>query len=331
MSMSPLRSSLVWLGRRAGLVIAIGVFAGLLIPPLATLLRPLLLVGIVLPFLVALIRIDWHCLSAHLRAPGLVLLALAWLLIAQPLLAFLVIRPLGLPGALETGVVLSATAPPLMASAALALILGLDAALAVLLTVAATALMPLTLPPLALLLPGIEMEIGTGVLMRRLATVVTVAFVAACLLRRLLPRSFATRHAEALDGLAVIGLLLFALAIMDGATAMLLRDPVFGLGCLAAVYAANIGFQILGAATFSWRGASVALTLGLCSGNVNLGLLVAALADHASDALAVYVAMALFPIYTLPALLRPLYTRCCGRSGRSQPPHERDRTLEPSA
>lgn len=316
--MGALRSALGWLGRRAGLVIATGVFAGLLLPSLASLLRPLLLGAILLPFLIALVRLDIFRLAAHLRAPWLLALALGWLMIALPVLTLLLSRALGLPEALEVGVVLSAAAPPLMASAALALILGLDAALAVLLTVAATAITPLTLPLLALLL-GAEIDIGASDLMSRLGMVVIGAFLAAGLIRLLLPHGFADRHAEPLNGLAAIGLLVFAIAIMDGATAMLIREPGYLLACLGAVYATNIGFQAIGAGIFAFRGASTALTLGLCAGNVNLGLLVAALADRASDELIVYVAVAQLPVCTLPALQRSLYARWLRRERDGRP------------
>ena len=118
--------------------------------------------------------------------------------------------------------------------------------------------------------------------MLRLGAIVGGSFVAALVLRRLLPAGFIGRHAEALDGLAVLGLLLFSIAIMDGATAMLIAEPRFVLACALAVYGLNLGLQVLGGALFAWRGARHALTLGLCSGNANLGLLLAALADRAT-------------------------------------------------
>jgi hypothetical protein len=51
------------------------------------------------------------------------------------------------------------------------------------------------------------------------------------------------------------------------------------------------------------------LTMGLCSGNANLGLLLAALADRAPLDLLVFIAAAQLPIYTLPVIQRPFYRR----------------------
>lgn len=300
---------LAWLGRNGSKVIALGVFIGLLLPPLAALLRPLLIPAIIGPFLIALLRLDWRQLGAYLREPGKGGLSLIWLLLALPMLVHLAIDPLGLPPALHAGMVLMGAAPPLMASANLALILGLDAALAVVVTMLSTALMPLTLPAIALHLLDVTINIRLGELMARLGLIVGGCFLLAWALRRWLPRGFATRQAEPLDGLAVVGLVVFAIAIMDGVTAMLLSEPAFVLGCALAVYTLNLSLQALGAIAFAWRGLAPALTMGLCSGNANLGILLAALADRAAFELVVFVAMAQLPIYTLPLVQRPLYRR----------------------
>ena len=136
-------------------MIALGVFLGLALPPLAALLKPLLMPAIVGPFLVALIRLDWRRLTGHLRPAGgrprwrccgCWWCRRCWSTRSPA-------RWRSGP-ALHGGIVLMAAAPPLMASGALALMLGLDVALAVVVTTLATALMPLTVPPIALHLLG---------------------------------------------------------------------------------------------------------------------------------------------------------------------------------
>lgn len=290
-------------------MIAIGVFLGLLLPPLASLLRPLLVPAILAPFLIALLRIDWRRLASQLGRPVRTAAALLWLLLFSPVLVHLVLLPFGLPEAIHGGLVLMAAAPPLMASGYLALMLGLDAALAVTLTVVSTALMPFTLPLVGLTLLGVDIDVPLRALMLRLALVVGGSLALAWLLRQLLPADFSRRHAEPLDGLAVLGLLVFAVAIMDGVSALLLRQPSFVLACAVAVYGFNVGLQIAGGLAFAWLGRRGALTLGLCSGSGNLGLLLAALADRASFELFVFVAVAQLPIYTLPVIQRHLYHR----------------------
>jgi bile acid:Na+ symporter, BASS family len=243
--------------------------------------------------------------------------ALLWLLLVSPALVHLLLRVLGLPGAIHGGLVLMAAAPPLMASGYIALMLGLDAPLAVMLTVLGTALMPFTLPLVGLYLLGVDIDVPLADLMIRLGAVIGGSLALAALLRWLLPADLTRRHAEPLDGLAVLGLLLFAVAIMDGVTGMLLREPSFVLGCAVAVYGLNVGLQAAGSGAFAWLGRRGALTVGLCSGSGNLGLLLAAIADRASFELLVFVAAAQLPIYTLPVIQRPLYHRWL--AGRSRP------------
>ena len=307
-------ATLAWLGRRASVVIAIGVFAGLAIPPLAGLLRPLLIPGILVPFLVALLRLDWGRMRARFGEPGLAVLQVVWLLLAAPVLVDVVLRPFDLPLALHNAMVLTAAASPLMASASLALILGLDAALAMFLIVLTTALMPLTVPAMALWLLDVDVGLGLVPLTLRLAALVSGCFLAAWLLRRVLPPGWTKRHAAALDGLAVVGLLVVAIGLMDGVSALLATRPGYVLGCAVAAYGLNLSLQALAAALFAWRGRRHALTLGLLSGNPNLAILLAALADRASFEFVLFIAMAQFPIYTLPLLQRPLYRYVIGRA-----------------
>ena len=300
---------LAWLGRHGGAVIAVAVFVGLAVPPLAALLRPLLVAAIVGPFLIALLRIDWQQLGRLIRRPAGTLVALAWLLVLLPIATHTLLLPFALPPSLHASMVLMAAAPPLMASGNLALLLGLDATLAVLLTVLGTALMPLTLPWIGLQLLGVALDVSAAELTTRLGLVIGGCFAAAWALRRTLKPGFVARHAETLDGLAIVGLVVFAIAIMDGVGAMLLARPGFVLGYMVAAYALNVGLQALGSGAFAWTGRRRALTMGLCSGNANLGLLLAALADRAPLDLLVFIAAAQLPIYTLPVIQRPFYRR----------------------
>jgi BASS family bile acid:Na+ symporter len=307
--MGPIVATLAALGRHGSVVLPAGVFVGLLVPALAALMKPLLVPGIVGPFIVALIRMDWQRLRHHVNQPLITALLLLWLLIATPVLIDGLLRFLPIDQRLHGSLVLMAAASPLMASASIALIIGLDASLAVVLTLAGTALVPITLPPVGLHLLGIEIDIDAGDLMLRLGQLVGGCFALAWLIRRCLPKGFTEEHAAPLDGLAVVGLLVFAIAVMDGVTDLLRTRPGAVIATAAAIFGLNILMQASAALLFCWRGLQQALTAGLCSGNRNLGLLLAAMADRASSDLLMVVAVAQFPIYILPMLQRWLYRR----------------------
>jgi BASS family bile acid:Na+ symporter len=303
---------LAFIGRHATKFLACGVVLGLVVPPLAALAKPLLVPALLIPLALALVRMDWGAIGAYRRRPAVVVALVAWILLLSPLVVWLVVQPLaraGLPAALAQALVLMALSSPIVSSVALALILGLDATLAIVAVLVATALVPLTLPPLALTLTGIALELSLSAFMLRLALLVGSAFAAAWLVRRLIPAATLVRHHALLDGLSVVNLVVFAVAIMDGVTAFARERPGYVAAALVAAYLANLLLQVAGYAVFRRLGRRGALTAGLLSGNCNMGLVLVALQDRANFEIVVYFALAQIPMYTLPALLHPLYRR----------------------
>ncbi len=304
---------LAFLGGHATWVLFVGVFLGLALPQLSSLARPLLAPCVAVLLTATLVRIDWRLMLGYLRRPGAAAVIVAWLLVGAPLFTagLLAVLPLPtpLPQALTTALVLMAAAPPILSAAPIAMILGLDGALALVTALVATFLTPLTVPPLALALLGLELDLGVAEFMGRLAVVIAVACAAALVIRRLIGRERLPRVTTHLDGLVVVVMLLFAVAIMDGVTATLVERPLTVGLWLAAAFIANPALQLAGAAAFAWLGRRRALTVGLVSGNCNMGLLLAAFPPGTDTDVVLYFAVAQLPMYTLPALMLPLYRR----------------------
>lgn len=297
---------------RATAILAGGIFLGLAWPAAARAFSPLLAPSVFVILTAALVRLDWRQTLAYARRPGLMILILLWLLGLAPLLTVLVVSLAGLPPGLATAIVLMAAAPPIMSSIAFSLLLRLDTPLATIAVFLATLLVPLTLPPLALALLDLRLTVGIGELMLRIGVLAFGAAAAAAAIRVFVPARVLGDRADEIDGLSVLMLLLFGIAIMDGVTATALRDP--GLVALAVglAFAANITLQAAGAGLFWWLGRRQALTVALVSGNRNMGLLLAALAGTADAEVALYFAVGQLPIFMLPLLLRPLYRRLVG-------------------
>jgi len=306
---SRLLAPLVYLGRRATLLLFLGVFVGLALPDLAALLRPLLPASVLLLLTATLLRLDWRLIGVELRRPGLQALLLGWHQVLLPVLLWAFLQLLPLPAALEIALVLMAAAPPITAAAALATLLGLEGALALVTALVATLLLPLLLPPLTLGLLGLELEVGLWALAGRLALLIGLALLLALAVRRLAGRERVARLAPSFDGAVVLAMLVFVIGIMAGVTDRILAEPATALLWLAAAWLANPLLQLLGAACF-WRlGRRRALTLGLTSGNRNMGLLLAALPAGVDPGIALFFALAQIPMYLLPALARPLVRR----------------------
>ncbi len=302
-----------YLGRHATRFLAGGALLGLLVPQLATLARPLLILGLVVPLIIALLRLDWGAIAAYAQRPLLVGAIVLWMLVVSPALMWMALKLFELPAALVQALVLMTAAAPIISCAALSLIMGLDAALAVVVVVACTALMPFSLPTVALALLGLNIDIDLATFMLRLALIVGGSFAAALIVRKYVPRETLAANARVLDGVSVAILLIFILAIMDGVTAVALARPGYVALVTLAAFVANIGLQALGALVALKLGLRQALTVGFMTGNCNMGLVMVALADKADFDVIVFFAMAQLPMYMLPALLTPLYRRLLAR------------------
>jgi BASS family bile acid:Na+ symporter len=297
------------IGRHATKFLGVGVLLGFAVPPLASLARPLLVPALLIPLTIALVRLDWSAMGAYARRPLFVAAVIVWLLVISPVAMWAVLAPVPMSEALYHALVLMAAASPIISSAAIALLLGLDAALAVVVIVVSTALLPFTLPLLALKLLGLELQIDLATFMLRLGAMVGGAFAAALVVRRLVPKHRIARNARALDALSVINLVIFAVAIMDGVTAFAAERPGYVVIATAAAFAANLALQMIGTLAWIRLGMRRALTLGLMTGNCNMGLVMVALGRDASFDVIVFFAMAQLPMYMLPGLLTPLYRK----------------------
>ncbi len=307
-----LSAALDFIGRHATRFMFGGVLVGLALPWLADLVRPLFVPLLLIPLTLALMRLDWQAFKAYGRRPVLIAAILAFLLLLSPVLMLFVLKPFGLPTALNAAIVLMAAAPPIVSAAAISFILGLDAALAVIIIVLSTALVPLTLPPLAFILLGIQVEMSLPEFMARLALLVGSAFVAALVLRKVTSPAWRIEKARLLDGMSVLVLVLFAVAIMAGVTDKMLQSPGYVALTTVAAFIANLSLQALGygVGRVVFRlGPPASATLALLTGNCNMGLVMVALADKAEFDMVVFFAMGQLPMYMLPGLLYPLYKR----------------------
>ena len=80
--------SLAFVGRHATLFMAGGVLVGFIVPPLATLARPLLTPTLLITLAVALVRLDWSAVPGWRRRPWLVAALVAFILGVSPLLVW---------------------------------------------------------------------------------------------------------------------------------------------------------------------------------------------------------------------------------------------------
>ena len=307
----PVRA-LTWLGGQGTRAIAALVFFGIAVPPLGELLKPFVTEAVFLLLCISFMRVDIAALRDHLRRPGIVLAATAWTTLGVPLIIGVSGRAAGLDAHspdLFLALMLQAVASPMMASPALAAVMGLG------------------------FHPGARHArdqhragsvLGADVRLRvfRRGADAFAAWARAEAGRY--PRGIAVgcgrdpldggasaikRHAAPIDGLNILILFVFVAAVMGSVAGSFLADPVgtVELALLAfAVFFALLGVTVL---IFRRIGHDRALALGLMVSQRNMGLMLAATDGVLPGPTWLYFALCQFPIYLSPQLLKPIVSR----------------------
>ncbi|MBR0652845.1 hypothetical protein GXW78_24525 [Roseomonas terrae] len=291
------------------MLLAVGIFAGLFIPPLAAMFRDVVTITVAGLMTLVLLRVDLAQVVGYLRRPVLVGALTVWLLLIMPVLTYGVAMAAGLDGPLGAALVISATGCAATSSPAFARMVGLDGEISLVVAVVTTLLVPFTAPPLALGLMGIDLAISLGGLMARLALVVGLPLLISIVIRRLTAESTLRRLGPAVDGGVVWLVVLYGFGVMDGMLARLLAEPAWVLGGLALAFAGNVGMNVATALAFLPAGRRLALAGGLLAGNRNMALYLAVLPAATDERILLYFALCQFPLFLSPFLLRPIYAR----------------------
>jgi len=312
------RAWLEHIGARGTQILAASIFIGLLVPPLAAFLRPTLTAAVFLLLAIAMVRVELGAMRRLITAPLVPALAVVVIMIATPLavaLAFELWRP---PPAVALAIMFAASTAPIVSSPAISYLVGLDGPLSLGLLIAAMVLTPFIAPVFAELVAGEALQISGFALALRLAGLLVGAALAAALIRKVLGEARRERLAGAIDGVNVLTLVVFAVALMDGVSMTFLERPALVLGLTALAFALNLGLNLAGTLIFWRAGPRTATTIGFSSGNRNLALIVGALGGQVPLETWIFFAVAQFPIYLMPAILKPVYTRLIS-TGRARP------------
>jgi BASS family bile acid:Na+ symporter len=305
-------AALAWLGRQGTRAVALSIFLGLGLPPLAALFKPYVPEAIFALLVLAFLRVDPRRLRNHVARPGLVIAATAWMMLVTPAVLGSLFLALGLderaPG-LFLALVLQACSAPLMAAPAFAALLRLDAALTLAALVLCMAVTPVTASAFAHVFARDALTISAPVLALKLFLLLAGSALLAALIRRSAGPPWLERQRERIDGLNVVVLFVFAVAVMDGVAARFLTDPWMVLGLIALSFALTLVLLASTAFVFRSAGRDRAFALGLAAGSRNLGLMLAASGGVLPDLTWLYFGLAQFPIYLMPQMLKPLARR----------------------
>lgn len=304
-------AALAWLGRQGTRAVAASIFLGLAVPPLAAHVKPYLGLTVFAMLLFSYLRTDPAALRRHLRAPRLAIIAALWIMVAVPLLfggLYLAIGLREIAPALYTIMILHIAIAPISASAAFAALMGLDVALSLLALILSNAAAPLATSAISYLFLGATL-ISPLELGGKLLFFFAAAGAAAWAVRRYFGDAWIERQKEPIDGLNLIAVFIFAIAAMDGVPRQFMDDPAFALALLGLIVAVTLTLIGVTMLAFLRAGAGAGLVIGLQAGFRNLGLIMAAIGTTLPPVAWFYFALAQFPIYLFPMLLRPLARR----------------------
>jgi len=292
-------------------VLVAGLAIGIAVPGLARILSswiPEMVVGLL--FLGTLRLSPSGLRDLRTRVPAAIGLILT-LQLALPLALLGVAWAVGAANTpLTLALVLLACAPPIVSSPNIAAIMRLDASVAMQLMVVGSVLLPLTSLPVFWLMPALgSADLVFGASLRLLVTIV-VAGGGAILLRRIVLPDPGPQMLRRLDGLSVLALAIFVIALMPAVSGAIANDAATFLFWMMVAFGANFGLQI----AMLWLGRNTAPApvngaRALIAGNRNISLFFVALPQEVTAPLLVFLGCYQLPMLLTPVLLSRLYSR----------------------
>ncbi len=208
-------------------------------------------------------------------------------------------------------------APSLSGSPHLVVLMGFDPAPALRLLVFGTALLPLTIIPVFLLLPEFGDIIAVAKASFRLLIVITIAAAIAFAIRLTILRSPSKEAIEQIDGASTLLLAIVVVGLMIAIRGEFFSNPFNLLITLVVAFLANIGMQIVTALLLGKsRASAYTVPVGLIAGNRNIALFLAALPPSVFEPLLLFIGCYQIPMYLTPIVMRGFYRRLTGTTDK---------------
>jgi hypothetical protein len=328
----PPAAALAWLGRQGTRAVATIVVFGIALPPVGAVFKPYVTEAVFALLCTAFLRIDTAAFRAYMGRPALVTAATAWTSVAMPFLFFPCCLAFGVDRSapdLYLALMLQAIASPMMASPALAALMGLDATLVLVTMIAGTALIPLTAPFFVYILIGPALTLSPLALGVKLFLILAGSALVGLALRKLFGLAAIERQKEKIDGFNILVLFVFVAAMMEDVAARFLAAPLFSLGLTALAFLVFFAVLFLSVAVFGFAGQERALAIGFMVSQRNMGLMLAATGGALPGLTWLYFALSQFPIYLAPHLLKPLSRRIL--AGNAGSDNRRESVPQPPA
>ncbi len=311
-------AALIWLGRHGQSCLIAGLIVGLLVPELASLLRPWVGTLIAVLLFVSALRVGARRAFGSLDDLKATLLRIALLQAALPLIVVMLAKAAGLSDLpLLLALCLMLAAPSLTGAPNFAAMMGHDPSPGMRLLTLSTFLFPLTAFPVLLVLdPGGNGPLGAISLSLGLLSVILLVVGLGFAARRVVPSLGENAQQMALDGIAALLLAIIVIGLMSAIGPLLRSDP--GELAIWIVTALAVNIALVSVTLYlSDRGRlKMPLSTSIYAGNRNIALFLIVLPPEVVAPLMIFVGCYQIPMYLTPALLTRLMAvlgKCNGK------------------
>lgn len=288
-------------------LLILAVVIGLLLPDIAALLRPLLYPSLFAIMVFTLIQVDLRWISLTLGRDMIRIIALYMIhMVLVPVAFGLMFREFSPDPVFALPVILVTAAGSMFGTPSIAVLLGLQGSFTLLGVLVSTALLPLTLPLVWLAYSGELLQMELSIYCYRLLVYMVFPALLAWLYRGLLRRGLNLPDEKSMKVGAVIGLVVFAIAIMDGVTARFLLQPSLVIGLIVLAFSLHFGLFSLTRICSGRVGVSTATEAGLLSSFRNIGLIIAISGPFLPAEFFLFAGVWQIPMYLSPWLLERL-------------------------
>lgn len=300
---------LIWIARLGPWVLASGLAVGIAFPGLGAVVRPWLPEMVVMLLFLASLRIGFAemagSVQALLRASGMVLV----FQLLCPLVVVIVGYGFGvIDQTWLVALVIMMSASSIVGSPNMALMMGHAPDTAMRMLVVGTAMLPLTVVPVFLLMPSLG---GATVIVwaaAKLLLVILGSTLAAMACRKWPLRDMGPLGQRRLDGVSAIVLAVFVIGLTQAAGDTLRAAPVTMLWWLGVAFLANFGAQVVCFFTVrEWIKPGAAVGVSLVAGNRNVALFLVSLPAEVTAPLLVFIGCYQIPMFLTPLVLGRLY------------------------
>jgi len=302
--------SLIFIAINGRYTLVAGLVAGFLLPTVSIIIKDLLPQFVALLLFLTAFRIGHKKVVSSFQKLSLVLLVVLTLQLMLPLLAVGILSSLQLTSSIfAIALTLILAAPSITGAPNFAILLNSKPEPAFQALIIGTALLPITVIPIFLILPELGGFIEVFSASFHLFITIFLTTLLGFLVRALVFPKLDEDLTTALDGITALTLAFMVIGLMAALRPALISDPLSVAKWLVFALLINLGLQFI---TFHllklFKLSEFAAPIGIVSGNRNIALYLVALPIMQSEQLLIFLGCYQIPMYLTPIIMRKVYS-----------------------